>query len=424
VTELEPTSDKAPLNPLDQEDSAVPAPFAVCRRRRVAWAFAAAALALLLLAQGLARDPVARPSPTVRISATVIPTYPLAGGGEIPALLMGGNDFGEWFAAAGPGAGLQTFYAYGNQRHIAGQVAAYGRQNVFVSTGIPCGCCGADSPRIEPMNASLALGYVMEDLAQLNTSHIDLLLFHHRCRTPDETASVWKGFEAAKNRGLARHIGVSNFNAHDLTLLLQTAVEPIDVLEAHFGVGLMDWETLALARAHGIQPVAFSTLSEAFTDHPTLTPVVDAIAASHGVSRYQAMMAYVRMRNVTVLSSCFSAPARCAAHYADDLAMLRVTLTSAEMSALDALTLGKRTCTDCFTDECQACAHALHALGCDIGHNGMGITFPVWGRSNRNGTGCMACAERPQHRAAVHAACGGTARGESLETMVPKACGM
>jgi diketogulonate reductase-like aldo/keto reductase len=116
----------------------------------------------------------------------------------------------------------------------------------------------------------------------------------------------------------------------------------------------MDWETLALARAHGIQPVAFSTLSEAFTDHPTLTPVVDAIAASHGVSRYQAMMAYVRMRNVTVLSSCFSAPARCAAHYADDLAMLRVTLTSAEMSALDALTLGKRTCTDCFTDECQA----------------------------------------------------------------------
>jgi aryl-alcohol dehydrogenase-like predicted oxidoreductase len=135
-----------------------------------------------------------------------------------------------------PGAGLQTFYAYGNQRHIAGQVAAYGRQNVFVSTGIPCGCCGADSPRIEPMNASLALGYVMEDLAQLNTSHIDLLLFHHRCRTPDETASVWKGFEAAKNRGLARHIGarpIEPQHAWSILLMLSMPGLLVHSSEAH-----------------------------------------------------------------------------------------------------------------------------------------------------------------------------------------------
>ena len=42
--------------------------------------------------------------------------------------------------------------------------------------------------------------------------------------------------------GKARHLGVSNFNTHDLAMLMTTAEEPIDVLEAHFGVGLMDFE--------------------------------------------------------------------------------------------------------------------------------------------------------------------------------------
>ena len=113
---------------------------------------------------------------------------------------------------------------------------------------------------------------------------------------------MWSAFEAAKRAGKAKHIGVSNFNAHDLTLLATTAVEPIEVLEvrqlrhhlgpfraflgsapshtrrvlcstwcpcrlvligawksdvvakfgafqAHFGVGLMDWEVLAYTAA-------------------------------------------------------------------------------------------------------------------------------------------------------------------------------
>ena len=61
------------------------------------------------------------------------------------------------------------------------------------------------------MNASLAAGYIQDELSQLNTSYVDLLLFHHRCRTAAETAAVWTAFEAAKRSGVARHIGVSNF---------------------------------------------------------------------------------------------------------------------------------------------------------------------------------------------------------------------
>ena len=72
-------------------------------------------------------------------------------------LAMGGNDFAGWFKAAGPGAMIQTFHGYGNGAHLAPQIAAQGRESVFVSTGIPCGCCGSDAPAVTPMNASLAM---------------------------------------------------------------------------------------------------------------------------------------------------------------------------------------------------------------------------------------------------------------------------
>ena len=45
-----------------------------------------------------------------------IPTHPLVGGGTIPMLAMGGNDFAGWFKAAGTGAMIQTFHGYRHPR--------------------------------------------------------------------------------------------------------------------------------------------------------------------------------------------------------------------------------------------------------------------------------------------------------------------
>ena len=57
--------------------------------------------------------------------SVTIPTFPLAGGGSIPALAMGGNDFAGWFAAATPKpAMIQTFHGYGNGAHLAPQIQA------------------------------------------------------------------------------------------------------------------------------------------------------------------------------------------------------------------------------------------------------------------------------------------------------------
>ena len=195
--------------------------------------------------------------------------------------------------------------------------------------------------------------------------YADLLLFyHHRCKTQEETARVWKAFETAKRTGKARHIGVSNFNVHDLKELQRTAEMPIEVLEAHFGVGLMDFEVLEFARANNIHVAGFASTSEKHTDHPSFKTTIDKVAAKHGISSVQTMYAYLHHWNITVLSSCMHPdnPSKCADYYSQDLGIFGVKFSAEEMSGeAGRCDSRKRTCTDCFTDECQACAHALPA---------------------------------------------------------------
>ena len=52
-------------------------------------------------------------------------------------------------------------------------------------------------------------------------------------------------------------------------------------------------------------------------------------------------------------------PAKCAEYYNEDFRIFDVDFSAEEVALLDGVTAGKRTCTDCFTDECQACAAAL-----------------------------------------------------------------
>ena len=66
-----------------------------------------------------------------------------------------------------------------------------------------------------------------------------MLMVHHRCQTEGDMFKVWSAMEAAKRAGKARHLGVSNFNAHDMAQLNAEAQEPIEANEARFGVGAM-----------------------------------------------------------------------------------------------------------------------------------------------------------------------------------------
>ena len=160
-------------------------------------------------------------------------------------------------------------------------------------------------------------------------------------------------------------------------------------------------------------------LGQKSTDLTGLPAALATVATAHNITPSQAMYAYVLAHNITVLSSYDPSHPD---WLEEDLAIFNFTLSSAEVHALDQVTPGKRTCPDCYTFECQACAQALIKLGCPVGelHGGF-----VWGRSNPHGEECMACAGSAANKATVKAACGdAVSRGETLETLVPKACGI
>ena len=97
-------------------------------------------------------------------SPSKIPQHALNGGGSMPMMMMGGANFSSWFALAGKGAAIQTFHGYGNGKQLAPQIAKVGRENVFVSAGIPCGCCGSDGPKTTPVTKAEAAGYIRDEL--------------------------------------------------------------------------------------------------------------------------------------------------------------------------------------------------------------------------------------------------------------------
>lgn len=109
-------------------------------------------------------------------------------------------------------------------------------------------------------------------------------------------ASTWAALEALVEAGLVRQIGVSNMSATKLQALLpHCRIRPaVNQVERH--PWLQQHELLAFCRNHGIAVTAYSPLGSAPADggpSPLLSdPLITAIAASHGVSAAQVLIAW------------------------------------------------------------------------------------------------------------------------------------
>src|SRR3954466_15041314 len=104
---------------------------------------------------------------------------------------------------------LDTATVYGNEGEVGRALAERGvrRDDVFVTTKCP------------PNRAGREVDTLRESLEMLQTDHVDLWLIHW----PGDgsvNADIWRAFVEAREAGLAREIGVSNF---DVALLDEVA---------------------------------------------------------------------------------------------------------------------------------------------------------------------------------------------------------
>jgi diketogulonate reductase-like aldo/keto reductase len=147
---------------------------------------------------------------------------------------------------------LDTAQMYGNEREVGAGFRASGlrREEVFVTTKVWFN-------RLAPGDLERS---VDESLERLAMPWVDLLMIHWpNAQIPldQSMASLCK----VKRAGLAKHIGVANFNVAMLDEATRLASEPLAALQIETHPYLDQTRMLAAARRHGMAVVGYCPLA-------------------------------------------------------------------------------------------------------------------------------------------------------------------
>ena len=137
---------------------------------------------------------------------------------------------------------------------------------------------------------------VDDSLAALGVDYVDLLLVHWP--NPEiPLAETMPALAKAKRDGLARHIGVANFNIALLDQAIALCPEPLVALQAEYHPYLDQTKLLAAVRERGLVFIAYCPLARGrlFAD-----PVLADIAKAHGRSVAQVALRWLLQQEVAV----------------------------------------------------------------------------------------------------------------------------
>jgi 2,5-diketo-D-gluconate reductase A len=251
-------------------------------------------------------------------------TVTLPNGGLMPLL-----GFGTWQikgeeAVAATAAALEAGYrhldtatVYENEGQVGQALRASGvaRDEVFVTTKCP------------PHLAGRELDTLRQSLDLLGTDYVDLWLIHWSAEN-GSNVDLWRAFVEAQESGLARDIGVSNFDAQmidDLTSATGTAPA---VNQIEWSPLLFDASVVEQHRDRGVALEGYSALRGGTLEHPTIVE----IAEKSGRTPAQVIIRWHLQHGVVVIPKSRSADRiRSNADVGD------FELSSDDMAALDGL---------------------------------------------------------------------------------------
>jgi len=237
---------------------------------------------------------------------------------------------------------IDTANMYGNQVGVKSAIAksSVALSELFISTKVPGG-----------LNTSATIAAHEDNLKQLGTESVDLLLTHFPCGFPTSPTgapvncnkasrqATWKGLESLYKAGKARAIGVSHYCQKHIEDVLEIATVPIAVNqeEWHVGMGTDPQGLVSFCKKHGISYQSFSPLCGpcAPKDHMELITgkMVTDIGKAHNVSGVQVSLKWLVQQGSPVVPKS-SNPA----HLHQDLDLFSFDLTEDEMAQLSAAT--------------------------------------------------------------------------------------
>lgn len=250
-------------------------------------------------------------------------------GFTLPPQGLGTYEFRGEAGADAVRSGIETGYRlidsafnYENEGAVGWGVsgAAVDRAELIVTTKL----AGRHHARAQALDA------IEESRFRLGVDAIDLFLIHWPLPRRDTYVEAWQALIEARDRGLVRQIGVSNFLPEHLERIEdETGVRPVvNQIELHPRFPQED--AVAYHRAHGIITEAWSPLGRAgdLLQDPTVTEV----ATAHGITPAQAVLAWHAARGVVAIPKAASPD-----HQELNLAATQVRLSEEEVAAITAL---------------------------------------------------------------------------------------
>jgi diketogulonate reductase-like aldo/keto reductase len=161
---------------------------------------------------------------------------------------------------------LDTATVYGNEREVGRALAESGvpRGDVFVTTKCP------------PDRAGHELDTLRQSLDALQTDHVDLWLIHWPGDGRVNT-DLWNAFVEARESGLAREVGVSNFDIALVDEVTKAAGVAPAVNQIEWSPLLYDATTLAEHHDRDIVLEGYSALRGGTLDHPTIVQIAERL---------------------------------------------------------------------------------------------------------------------------------------------------
>ncbi|TNV72932.1 hypothetical protein FGO68_gene9703 [Halteria grandinella] len=190
-----------------------------------------------------------------------MPTFIRSHGASIPAIGLGTwmltGDACTDAVASAIGAGyrhIDTAIGYGNETEVGEGIRRSGiaRDSLFVTTKIPPEQLAAD----DMMRAAEG------SLKRLGVDQVDLLLIHWPSKSLSATETI-RSLNAVKERGLTRHIGVSNYTIRLLDEAWAATSAPIVANQCEHHPYLDQPALRAATAAHGTAFVSYCPLGQA-----------------------------------------------------------------------------------------------------------------------------------------------------------------
>lgn len=219
---------------------------------------------------------------------------------------------------------IDTAQLYANEKQVGDAMAASSvpREDIFVTSKV-----WRDSLEYRDVIATTE-----QSLTDLQTPYVDLMLLHW----PHDGVSLERSLDALvalQQRGLVRHIGVSNYHSKLLARAADHA--PLFCTQLEYHVFLHVGPVLEVARQASMKVAAYCPLARGGVVD---TPLLREIGMNHGCTAAQVALRWLTMQDGVVAVPKSTTPSR----IVENLASLEVVLTHDERKRIDELNRDQR----------------------------------------------------------------------------------